>query len=107
MTDEPKDLDPSIRVSLAIREAVKATVRDDDGVVVMGGDDVILGMIDALADRIARSPYVGTIRDRRMYLDEIRAALDKQVKTYQEAERNRLVTPPAKPSLIILDGGRS
>lgn len=104
-TPKPEPMEPGLRVTLAVREAVKAACVDDDGFVVIGGDDVILGMIDALAGMIAPSPHVQTIRGRRLYLDEVRKALDSQVKRYQDAKAKRLVTE-TRPPLIMLDGGR-
>jgi hypothetical protein len=93
----PEPLPPGAAVSQAVQYAIAALHAQSP----LHGEEVVHGLIDALARHIARSPHTQTIRDRRLYVDEIRDAVLAQVNAYQAA---KVVEIPERPKLVLLPG---
>ena len=96
------DKEPASAVRDAVIDAVNAVMRGEDGVVVIPGEAVIAGLVDATAFFTHRSPYVQTIRGRREYLEQIHEALKEQVLAYIAAAAAPSLETP-KPKLLVVN----
>lgn len=93
--------EPMVKISRAVRLALRAAMSNDQGMVVVSAEDAVIGLVDVLGGLLATNPACETIRGRREYAESVAKVLRSQIERYQDLRDKQLVTPAA-PKLIIV-----